>query len=51
LVFPAVSFLLAFPPISYMSSYSPPFVLHALPTVSFKFPLKETFFKRCQRPS
>jgi hypothetical protein len=31
LVFLVVSFLLAFPPISYMHSSSPPFVLHALP--------------------
>jgi hypothetical protein len=30
LVFLVVSFLLAFPPISYMSSSSPPFVLHSL---------------------
>jgi hypothetical protein len=30
-VFPVVSFLLAFPPIFYMHSSSPPFVLHALP--------------------
>jgi hypothetical protein len=30
-VFPVVSFLLAFPPISYMHFSSPPFVLHALP--------------------
>jgi hypothetical protein len=29
-----VSFLLAFPPISYMHSQSPPFVLHALPISS-----------------
>jgi hypothetical protein len=29
LVFPVVSFLLAFPPISYKHSSSPPFVLHA----------------------
>jgi hypothetical protein len=27
-----VSFLLAFPPISYMHSSSPPFLLHALPS-------------------
>jgi hypothetical protein len=33
LVFPVVSFLLAFPPISYMQSSSTPFVLHALPTL------------------
>jgi hypothetical protein len=31
LVFLVVSFLMAFPPISYMHSSSPPFVLHALP--------------------
>jgi hypothetical protein len=31
LVFPVVSFLLAFPLISYMHSSSLPFVLHALP--------------------
>jgi hypothetical protein len=30
LVFPVVSFLLAYPKISYMHSFSPPFVLHAL---------------------
>jgi hypothetical protein len=30
----AVSFLLSFPPISYMHSSSPTFVLHALPTSS-----------------
>jgi hypothetical protein len=35
LVFPVVSFLLDFPPISYMHSASPPFVLHALPISSF----------------
>jgi hypothetical protein len=29
-----VTILLAFPPISYMHSYSPPFVLHALPISS-----------------
>jgi hypothetical protein len=34
LVFLVVSFLLAFPPISYMHSSSPPFVLHALPITS-----------------
>jgi hypothetical protein len=34
LVFPVVSFLLDFPPISYMHSSSPPFVLHALPISS-----------------
>jgi hypothetical protein len=34
LVFLVVSFLLAFPPISYIHSSSPPFVLHALP-ISF----------------
>jgi hypothetical protein len=34
LVFPVVSFLLNFPPISYMHSSSPPFVLHALPISS-----------------
>jgi hypothetical protein len=34
LVFLVVSFLLAFPPISYMHSSSSPFVLHALP-ISF----------------
>jgi hypothetical protein len=34
LVIPVVSFLLDFPPISYMHSASPPFVLHALP-ISF----------------
>jgi hypothetical protein len=34
-VFLVVSFLLAFPPISYMHSSSPPFVLHALPISSF----------------
>jgi hypothetical protein len=33
LVFPVVSFLLAFPPISYIHSSSPPFVLHA-PAIS-----------------
>jgi hypothetical protein len=33
-VFLVVSFLLAFPPISYMHSPSPPFVLHALPISS-----------------
>jgi hypothetical protein len=31
-VFLVVSFLLVFPPISYMHSSSPPFVLHTLPT-------------------
>jgi hypothetical protein len=31
LVFQVVSFLLAFPPIFYMHSSSPPFVLHAPP--------------------
>jgi hypothetical protein len=35
-VFPVVSYLLAFPSISYMQSSSPPFVLHALP-ISFSF--------------
>jgi hypothetical protein len=35
LVFPVVSFCLAFPPISYMRSSSPPFLLHALPISSF----------------
>jgi hypothetical protein len=34
LVFLAACFLLAFPPISYMHSSSPPLVLHALP-ISF----------------
>jgi hypothetical protein len=34
LVFPVVSFLPAFPPISYMHSSSRPFVLHALPISS-----------------
>jgi hypothetical protein len=34
LVFLVVSFLLAFPPISYMHSSSPQFVLHALPISS-----------------
>jgi hypothetical protein len=34
-VFPVVSFLLAFPPISYMHSSSTPFLLHALPISSF----------------
>jgi hypothetical protein len=34
LVFLAVSFLLDFPPISYMYSCSPPFMLHALPISS-----------------
>jgi hypothetical protein len=34
LVFLVVSFLLAFPPISYMHSSSPPFFLHALPISS-----------------
>jgi hypothetical protein len=34
LVFLVVSFLLAFPPISYMHSFSPTFVLHTLPTSS-----------------
>jgi hypothetical protein len=34
LVFLVVSFLLTCPPISYMHSYSPPFVLHA-PPISF----------------
>jgi hypothetical protein len=34
LVFLVVYFLLAFPPISYMHSPSPPFVLHALPISS-----------------
>jgi hypothetical protein len=34
LVFLVVSFLLAFPPISYIHSASPPFVLHALPISS-----------------
>jgi hypothetical protein len=29
-----VSFLLAFPPVSFMHSSSPPFVLHALPISS-----------------
>jgi hypothetical protein len=31
LVFPVISFLLAFPPISYKHFSSPPFVLHAQP--------------------
>jgi hypothetical protein len=31
LVYPVVSYFLAFPPISYMHYSSPPFVLHALP--------------------
>jgi hypothetical protein len=35
LVFPVVPFLLAFPPISYVNSSSPPFVLHATPISSF----------------
>jgi hypothetical protein len=35
LVFPVVFFLLAFLPISYKHSYSPPFVLHAPPISSF----------------
>jgi hypothetical protein len=35
LIFSIVSFLLAFPPISYMYSSSPPLVLHALPISSF----------------
>jgi hypothetical protein len=40
LVFPVVSFLVAFPPISYMQSSSPAFVLHALPiSSSFTWPL------------
>jgi hypothetical protein len=34
LVFLVVSFLLAFPPISYMHCSSPPFVLYALPISS-----------------
>jgi hypothetical protein len=34
LVFPVVSFLLAFPPIPYMHSSSPTFVLHVLPISS-----------------
>jgi hypothetical protein len=34
LVFQVVSFLLTFPPISYMHSSSPPFVLHAPPISS-----------------
>jgi hypothetical protein len=34
LVFPVVSYLLAFPPVSYMHSSSPPFVLHAVPISS-----------------
>jgi hypothetical protein len=34
LVFSVVSFLLAFPPISYMHSCSPTFMLHALPISS-----------------
>jgi hypothetical protein len=34
LVLTVVSFLLAFPPISYTHSSSPPFMLHALPTSS-----------------
>jgi hypothetical protein len=35
LVFPVVSVLLAFPPISYMHFSSPPFVLYALPISTF----------------
>jgi hypothetical protein len=34
LVFPVVSFLLAFSPVPYMHSSSPPLMLHALPRVS-----------------
>jgi hypothetical protein len=34
MVFLLVSFLLAFPPISYMHSFSPPFVLHGMPISS-----------------
>jgi hypothetical protein len=33
LVFLVVSFLLAFPPISYIHSSAPPFMLHALPNL------------------
>jgi hypothetical protein len=48
LVFLVVSFLLAFPPISYMHSSPPPFVLHALPisssfTWSFLSPIYSRF--------
>jgi hypothetical protein len=37
MVFLVVSFLLAFPPIPYMDSFSPPFVLHALLMVGIYF--------------
>jgi hypothetical protein len=43
LVFLVVSFLLAFPPISYMHFSSPPFVLHTLPipsSLSWSFQLR-----------
>jgi hypothetical protein len=45
LVFPVVSFLLVFPPISYMHSSSLPFVLYAPPVSSFTITHIKCFLK------